>query len=445
VKGPEARKVPVALPSQWRYGIMSTDKPVFTTGFMKPRDPWLAGLHEAVGRVMGVLMTLELNKVTAQIDDMGRVLAERMRRQRQALPAARELLHQFADKQDFLRQVAESEAGRQLRCASPGNEPLDASFPAPRLPERITVVAADGSQIYPDRHGLAFYYMINVGSVVFRCGSGEAPDVATAPQVYYGEDDLYPDGDPVSSDLISAERNLAEMRTLAHLTLAEPSAGPVRIALADGPLLLWLQRANLPQGRQQQILAEYLACLDRLRGESAAVGGFVSRPLSAEVVALLYLAQLPSEERLAVKSLAETSYRGLTDRSLFGYVRPGERSAVFVRGTAANRDFRAAGHAVYFFYLNTGADLARVEVPEWVVRQPERLDLVHAAVHDQCRFNNGYPYALTRADEQAVILGDEREALEDMIVRAMARHGLPLPELSRKAQQKRVARWRRRA
>jgi hypothetical protein len=70
--------------------------------------------------------------------------------------------------------------------------------------------------------------------------------------------------------------------------------------------------------------------------------------------------------------------------------------------------------------------------------------LVQALTFDQCRFNNGYPYVLTRADELAVIVGEEREALEAMIARAMARHGLPLPELSRKAQQKQVARWRRR-
>jgi hypothetical protein len=79
-----------------------------------------------------------------------------------------------------------------------------------------------------------------------------------------------------------------------------------------------------------------------------------------------------------------------------------------------------------------------------VARRPEALDIVHAAVYDQSRFNNGYPYILTRADEQAVILGEEREALDGMIMRAMAQHGLPMPELSRKAQQKHVARWRRR-
>lgn len=389
-------------------------------------------------------MTLELSQVTQQIDDMGRVLAGRAGRERQVLPAARELLRLFAHRQEELRQVAGSEPGQRLRCASPGDEPLDAAFSAPPMPERVTLIAADGSQIYPDQHGLAFYYLINVGSIIFRHGSGRAPAVAAAPQLFYREDQVYPGGEPITGDLVGVQRNLAEMRALADLALAEPGDGPPRLALGDGPLLIWLQRADLPAGWQEQILADYLGCLDRLRAGGVPVAGFVSRPHSAEVMALLYLAQLESEERHAVTTLAETDYRGLTDRALFGSLAPGERSALFVRGTAANQEFRSRGHEIWFFYLNTGADLARVEVPEWVACRPAALHLVHAAMYDQCRFNNGYPYVLTRADEQAVILGEEREALEEMLMRAMTRHGLPLPELSRKAQQKRVARWRRR-
>jgi hypothetical protein len=389
-------------------------------------------------------MTLELDKVAGQIEDMGAVLAGRARHQRKVLPAARELLRLFASQQEMLREVAESEAGQRLRCASPGDEDLDVEILAPAMPEQATLVAADGSQIFPDRHGLAFYYAINVGSIVFRHGSGQAPQVATDPRLYYSDDKLYPGGRPVTGDWVSAERDLAEMRALADLALDEPAGGPPCLALGDGPLLIWIQRAAIPQEQQTQILADYLSCLDRLRSGGVTVTGYVSRPHSAEVVALLYLAQLETGERPAVTSLAETAYRGLTDRALFGFLKPGERSALFVRGTAANQDFRARGHAIYFFYLHTGTELARVEVPEWVALWPEGLELAHAAVYEQCRYNNGYPYVLTRADELAVILGDERELLQAMIVQAMARHGLPLPELSRKAQQKQVARWRRR-
>lgn len=392
----------------------------------------------------GQTMTLELNKVTRQVEEMGQVLAERAERRQRALPAAHALLRHFAHQQEELRRVAESEAGRRWRCASPGNEPLDASYATPDLPQRVTLIAADGSQIYPDRHGLAFYYAINVGSVVFRHGSAQAPDVGTQPRLFYEEKQVYPEGRLITSDLVSVQRDLSEMRALADLALAEPSSGPPRLALADGSLLIWLQRAAIPEGQRVRILEGYLTCLDQLQTDGAMVAGFVSRPQSAEVVALLYLAHLEPEERMLKDGLAGTDYEGLADRALFGYLKPGERSALFVRGTASNEDFQARGHTVYFFYLNTGSELARVEVPEWVVHRPQRLNLVHAAVQEQCRFNNGYPYVLTRADEQAVILNEEREALEGMIMQAMARNGLPMPELSRKAQQKQVARWRRR-
>jgi hypothetical protein len=78
-----------------------------------------------------------------------------------------------------------------------------------------------------------------------------------------------------------------------------------------------------------------------------------------------------------------------------------------------------------------------------VALDPQRLGLVHAAVVNECVSNNGYPYVLTRADELAVVLGQEREVLDSMIIQAMLRRGLDWPEASKKALQKKVARWRR--
>ncbi len=389
-------------------------------------------------------MALELRKVIDQINEMGQELAARARQERQVSPTVRNWLHRFAHRQEELRQIAASEEGQRVRCASPGDEPLDVAQPAPTMPECITLVAADGSQIYPDRHGIAFYYVINIGTIVFRQGSRQAPEIATHPRLFYTDDQVFPRGEPVSGDLVSAERNLAELQVLTDLVLSVSDSDTPCIAMIDGPLLIWLQRTNVPQERQVRILNDYLACLSRLQAANLPIAGFVSRPFSAEVVALLALAQLVLEMPSDVHHPFEAEYRNVTDRVLFGFLQPGERSALFVRGTGANQDFQAHGHTIYFFYLNTGTDLARVEVPVWVARHAEWLDLVHTAIYEQCRINNGYPYVLTRADEQAVILGEEREALEGMIGHAMASHGLPLPELSRKAQQKQKARWRKR-
>ncbi|HSJ58093.1 MAG TPA: DNA double-strand break repair nuclease NurA [Anaerolineae bacterium] len=385
-------------------------------------------------------MTLELSKVAHQIDEMGRALAERAQRQRRTLPAARELLRLFANDQERLREVAASEAGQRLRCASPDDEPLNMAGAPHPLPPKTTVVAADGSQIFPDPHAMAFYYAINIGTIIFRAGSGQAPTVSTVPRLYYQDPEIYPHGQPVTGSLVGAQRNVEEVRTLADLALEEAACEPRCAALRDGPLLMWFDRAALPQGRAERLLDDYLSILDRLRTGGVPVAGFVSRPHGSEVVALLYLAHLEPEERSAVDSLSTTDYRGLTDRALFGFLREGERSATFVRGAGFIQDFRARGHDIHFFYLNTGAEIARVEVPEWIARQAQKLDLLHAVLYEQCRHNKGYPYVLTRADELAVILGPERQVLDEMIVQSLLRHGLHVPEMSAKAQLKKVAR-----
>ena len=391
-------------------------------------------------------MTLELNKVLNQIDDMGRILAGRAERQRRALPAAQALLHLYAEAHEELRSVAEAADGRRLGCASPWIESLDQSWPAPMLPEHVTIAAVDGSQVFPDSHGAAFFYLVNTGGIVLCQGSGQVPSVDTRPQLFYKEDDVYPGGHPVSHESVGMERTLAELRHLSALVAAEVDQSPQVpcVALTDGPLLLWFQLSRASQEEQDGFLCDYLASLDRIRASGAVAAGLVSRPQSTEVVTLLYLTHLQPEDRGELTGLADTGYRGLTDRALFAGLPPGYRSALFLRGAGANRAFQAKGHGIYFYYLNTGTELARVEIPEWIVAIPEAVNLVHAVLYDQCQLNNGYPYILTRADELAVILGEERAALDELVTKALANQGMPLPQLSGKARQKTVARWRRR-
>lgn len=240
------------LPSECHWGIIGARSRSLSAGYcilFRTRAAPAAELgstDSSIWKRLDERMALELSKIVDQVDGMARELAVRAERQRKALPAARALLHQFAVRRDELRRVAESEAGRRWRCASPGDERLDEGFAAPEMPEHVTLVAADGSQIYPDRHGLAFYYVINVGSIVFRHGSGQAPTVGTSPRLCYLEDQLYPGGNPATGDLVSAERDLAEIRILAELALAEAAAGVPCFGLADGSLLIWLQRAAIP-------------------------------------------------------------------------------------------------------------------------------------------------------------------------------------------------------
>jgi hypothetical protein len=379
-------------------------------------------------------MTLELNQVVGEIDEMGRLLADQARRQRQALPAARALLCYMAEEQEQWRVLAESPVGQEANCALPTHEPLSATFSAPRPPERAAVLAVDGSQIPPDPHGLALYYLINVGSLVYRHGSGQAPLAATDPSIAYAADTT---GRLLTAEQLAARRDVAEIQKLADLAEAESGSGPV-VALLDSTVGLHAWSSAIPAAEQEALAETYAAQLDRIRLAGAALAGVVSRSRAIGAIRLLNLARQDSSS--GVPDL--DPFLGLTDQMLWGSLQPGERSALLGRpGT----------DGVCFFYLNTDppdwpqlagveAEPARIEVPPWVAQSREKLAWVHALVYDQCRINNGYPYALTRADELAIILNEEREALEAMIVQAMSRQGLPLPRLSRKAAQKRIAR-----
>ena len=384
-------------------------------------------------------MTLELSRLTGQARAMGEELAARERQFADQVELARRWLAQYADQGKRLRHPA-----RSIRAAIPTGEPLDAVHPLPAIPERFTVIAADGSQIQPDRHGAALYHLINVGSLVYRHGSGEAPEAHSEPTLGYTEAQMYENGHLVSGNVLDVRRDLAEITRLAGLCAVEPP-GPT-IALVDGTLILWVLE-GLPAGEQCAKVTAYLDQLDRIRQAGAVVAAFVSRPRRTEVTRLLYLASLEGDEDRA--NQGHNPLEHLPDRAVFGALPPGARSALFVSPSPINyKYYHPAGHAVHFCYLNLAEEghdpvVARIEVPVWVAENPDRLELVHGAIVAQARIAGDYPYALARADELAFISGPEREAFEEMVTTALLRAGIR-SALSPKAYYKTLTRQGRR-
>jgi hypothetical protein len=380
-------------------------------------------------------VTLELSQLTAQVQAIGDEVAKRRSQQVDLLRMARDWLTQYAD-----QGVVTRNAARLVHAALPTAEVWSRCTPLPPTPERFIVIAADGSQIHPDPHGAALYYVINVGGLVYRHGSGEAPVAHSQPSLGYTDEDLYEGSLPVAGNLLDVRRDLAEVTLLADLCDAEPTR-PV-VALVDGTLLLWVLE-NLPaDGRQAKVTA-YLEQLSRLREAGAAVAAFVSRPRRAEVTRLLYLAHLEGDTN-RFRQVPNPLER-LSDRALFGNLPPGARSALFVSPSDVNQRYYAPeGHEIHFFYLNLAAEagrpiVARVEVPVWVAEDAQRLATVHGAIVSQARITGEYPYALARADELAFISGPERQAFEEMVVAALVRAGVR-PRMSPKAYQKSLTR-----
>src|SRR5512135_2947573 len=62
-----------------------------------------------------------------------------------------------------------------LRCAVPVSEALNSRHPLPEMPEQVSVIAADGSQIFADRHAEVEYCLVNTGAIWMQYGMNAAP------------------------------------------------------------------------------------------------------------------------------------------------------------------------------------------------------------------------------------------------------------------------------
>ena len=155
------------------------------------------------------------------------------------------------------------------------------------------------------------------------------------------------------------------------------------------------------------LIAERLQpALARLRdasqeGRPVAVAAYTSRPRTTEAAGALRLMLCEQADadcnRLCTARRSDlTSCHGAADfddRELFELLlEPGHRSPLYRSSHLAARF--ALGLATgqewsHFYYLNGGAEIARVEVPDWLADDPELLALSHAMLVKQCELGLG--------------------------------------------------------
>ena len=121
-------------------------------------------------------MTLELSKVTQQVTQLGEQAAQRKRELDAITPHVREILRAHRDDTSLIELARRATETKHWRGAIPIGEPLDLALDPPVHPAQLSIVAGDGSQIYPDSHGIALYYLINIGTIAFRPWFRPGPD-----------------------------------------------------------------------------------------------------------------------------------------------------------------------------------------------------------------------------------------------------------------------------
>ncbi len=365
-------------------------------------------------------MPVDYQQIQTQIREMGAKAPARKREREEKRSLAARLLGEYAASLEALnRRVDEAMAAtRNLRCARPLNDPLNARFPLPAAAEPAVLLAADGSQINPSRHDAVEFGVINLGAV--RFASGEIPSEFVRSELLYG-DALYINNRRIPEEVLALRRDLRERTLLKELAAAEQGKC---ITLTDGPLELFREpkeNAEFTRG-----LEEYIQVLTGLADMAVLTAGYVDKPRADLVVRLLELMALNPAD-LARRD-PPRPLLGLTDLDLYGeLLAPGERSAVF-RIESTSREVFKGPLALTFFYLNVGREkhpqIARVELPLWAAETPARLESLHAHLAAQCRLTGAhpYPYLLHRAHEVAVVRLDERQKLESMIQMELGDH-----------------------
>ena len=168
----------------------------------------------------------------------------------------------------------------------------------------MTVIAADGSQINPDRHASIQFSIINVGIIIMKLHSGQAPEICVETEMLYG-DDLISNGNPISDGLVAMRRDISERMKLDEVS--RDIKGQV-VNLTDGTIELWGAKGDDPQA-YADFVEKYLRVLTRLHSRGVITAGYVEKPSADLVVRLLEIATADDEQLHHLREYAAAARR----------------------------------------------------------------------------------------------------------------------------------------
>ncbi len=380
---------------------------------------------------------LNLAKLARQIPQMSQHFKSEATASRQRLEKAQELLNNAKGRQEILQASCRQWSDRLIFSVATPLEALDTRVDIISPPSCHSVFASDGSQIAPSHHEIAYCYLINVGRIMLHYGQNLHPLLDSIPEVYYKNQDLY-----VAKQWgIRVEEWMGYRRTVLEAQmLAEMACGWVNppgahsepnLALVDGSLIYWFLE-TLPLEARERILPPIMEAWEQLRQTKIPLMGYISAPRSMEASNFLRLQACPYETPNCVVNCADKREEDapcmvinpLRDATLWAYLlEPGQRSAIW-RSESRILQTYLLSQWVYFCYVNVGTEVARVEIPAWLVEDTALLNQSLGILLGQVSKGFGYPIALSEAHNLAVVKGSDRAHFFALLEQQMLKTGL---------------------
>lgn len=409
---------------------------------------------------------LDLTKLARQMHGISQHLTAEAAAARQRLTLAQRLLEEARSHQSALVECQQSWSDRLGFTAAQPIEPLDTRIDIAAAPPMHTVFATDGSQIAPSHHEIAYCYLINIGRIALHYGQNRHPLLDSLPEVFYRPEDLYVSRQwgIRTEEWMGYCRTVSEAQALASLATEHQSQGTGKaeieqrrgegenknpplsyssnnlpllqsltlspnLAMVDGSLIHWFLDV-LPEAARDRILPPILKAWDCLQQAQIPLVGYISAARSGEALNFLRLHSCPHPNPdCQTYCFGKTEdapcqvFAPLRDSALWGLLlEPGQRSALWRSSAKILENY--GQHRVYFCYVNVGAEIARVEFPEWVAEDEVLCNMALSLMLTQVQKGYGYPVALAEAHNQAVVRGGDRARFFALLEREMIRAGL---------------------
>lgn len=393
---------------------------------------------------------LDIAKLVRQMPEIGQQMQKDAQAGLKRLEIARKLLLQANQEQDKLIEIQEIWGDRLIFTPGIPIESLDTAIEIPEAPSSHSVFSSDGSQIAPSHHEIIYCYLINIGRIMLHYGQNLHPLLDSIPEIYYKTEDLYSakKWGIRTEEWMGYHRTMKEVQILAEMacTWVNPPGAHFNIpnlAMTDGSLTYWFLD-TLPNDAREEILNPIIESLEQLQASKIPIVGYVSASRSIDAISFLRLMACPYEVPHCTNFCSMDNEKNpcqkmepLRDTSLWQQIlQPRQRSAIF-RSNSRILDCYPESQKTHFCYLHGGAEVARVEFPQWVAEDSELLNQALSITLTQIDKGFGYPVALAEAHNLAVVKGGDRTQFFSLIEEQMLRYGVKNVAVSYKEARKR--------
>lgn len=283
-----------------------------------------------------------------------------------------------------------------------------------------TAIAADGSEVPINEDFFFPYYIINIGFIALKYGKDHFFFADSNAKIYFEENELYEKvGDKsflVRGELLSSKMLLEESKKLEELLKDFYTVEVPVLALFDGTLIQW-EIKETSETYKNNFVKNFQRMILKALQLKAPLAGYISGTRSRDVMEMIRIFLEMKGEDFDKQLLSI-----IKDADIFKIIlRKGERSAIFRSNAPILNLYKAP---IYFFFLNVGSEVVRIEIPEFIAFDNDLLEITCALILSQSKKGGGYPVALKEAHEQAVIKSSERVFIEELFIDFLRKKGI---------------------